>query len=731
MPEREAVAGARRARPRLPARPSGRRARVRDDLRPVARGRRLHGGLRRGGHGGALRAPQRQHVVPPAGAADARTLPRRCCRSTPTPSRRSTCAATTSSSRRSSAWAHGVLVDERRRARLLLPQPVPLRVERARGDARRPQPARARGAAPWSSSRWRQWDWIAAQRVDRYVANSETTQRRIARYFGRDATVALPAGGDRALRAGRRRRLLRRRSRELMPHKRIDLAVRGVQPRWACRSWSIGDGPDARRLRRMAGPTRALRGPDRRPRRRRRLMRSAPGAGGHRDRGVRHRGGRGPGRRPAGRSRCAEGGVRETVVEGETGDVLRRARPGRAGRGRRARFDDRAVDPRACVENAERFDVARFARRHARESSPTRCHEPRVAPDRRAHAARARPQRRARPGLSGARRGRRPELERAALAARAAWTRCARRRGRRTRCVVVDNGSDRRLAAGWRARRPGRAGPRARAQHRLRRRGQPGDRGGRGADAVALVNTDVVLAPDWLERMRAALDADPASAAVALQDGRPRRPRPCSTTPATCCAATASASSAGASGATTGASTRPARCSPPARARRCTAATRCWTSAASTSASSPTSRTSTSGCGCAWPAGAAATSRAPSRATRGRGRRGRSPHRCVVGGAQHAAARGEGVSAALAAAGRLPPGRVGVARAARRAAARPRRRGAGRGSRCCRRCVRERRSLRRAAVVGVGEVVPAAPIRRRGGLKPPSTNESARADRPL
>ena len=40
----------------------------------------------------------------------------------------------------SSAWAHGVLVDPGRRPRLLLPQPVPLRVERARGDARGPQP---------------------------------------------------------------------------------------------------------------------------------------------------------------------------------------------------------------------------------------------------------------------------------------------------------------------------------------------------------------------------------------------------------------------------------------------------------------------------------------------------------------------------------------------------------------------------------------------------------------
>ncbi len=38
-----------------------------------------------------------------------------------------------------------------------------------------------------------------------------------------------------------------------------------------------------------------------------------------------------------------------------------------------------------------------------------------------------------------------------------------------------------------------------------------------GADAVALVNTDVVLEPDWLERMTRALDGDPRAASVACK----------------------------------------------------------------------------------------------------------------------------------------------------------------------------------------------------------------------
>src|ERR671935_164961 len=41
-------------------------------------------------------------------------------------------------------------------------------------------------------NRWRQWDWIAAQRVDRYVANSQLTASRVHRYLGREATVLHP-----------------------------------------------------------------------------------------------------------------------------------------------------------------------------------------------------------------------------------------------------------------------------------------------------------------------------------------------------------------------------------------------------------------------------------------------------------------------------------------------------------------------------------------------------------
>ena len=107
-------------------------------------------------------------------------------------------------------------------------------------------------------SRWRQWDWIAAQRVDAYVANSAVTAARIRRYFGREATSCTrrwsssrfapgPVGAHYLVLA------------ELMAHKRIDVAIRAFN---ALRLplVVVGDGPEWRRLRRLAGPTVRLTG---------------------------------------------------------------------------------------------------------------------------------------------------------------------------------------------------------------------------------------------------------------------------------------------------------------------------------------------------------------------------------------------------------------------------------------------------------------------------------------
>src|SRR3712207_8643600 len=125
----------------------------------------------------------------------------------------------------SSAWAHGVIVD---------PDAVhvsychnPFRYAwNAREQTLAAHSAPARAALGVILKRWRTWDFIAAQRVDRYVANSETTRKRIRRYFDRDATVLHPpvdtARFAPAPDVGDAHLVLS----ELVAHTRIDVAIR-------------------------------------------------------------------------------------------------------------------------------------------------------------------------------------------------------------------------------------------------------------------------------------------------------------------------------------------------------------------------------------------------------------------------------------------------------------------------------------------------------------------------
>ena len=153
----------------------------------------------------------------------------------------------------SSAWAHGVLVDPGAVHVCYCHNPFRYAWTEREPTLRARNPL-VRPALRLLLNRWRQWDWIAAQRVDRYVANSRVTAARVRRYFGREATVLYPpvetgrfatapvAGGPYMVLA------------ELMAHKRIDVAVRAFN---ALRRplLVVGDGPEMRRLRRIAGPT--------------------------------------------------------------------------------------------------------------------------------------------------------------------------------------------------------------------------------------------------------------------------------------------------------------------------------------------------------------------------------------------------------------------------------------------------------------------------------------------
>jgi glycosyltransferase involved in cell wall biosynthesis len=205
--------------------------------------------------------------------------------------------------------------------------------------------------------RWRQWDWIAAQRVDRYVANSRATQARIARYFGREAGLVHPPVDTRRFTPGPVRDYYVVLA-ELMSHKRIDLAIEAFN-RLGRPLLVVGDGPEARALRRVAGRTIRFTG---------RLSDRAVEAvlQGARalvmpaaeEFGIAAVEAQAAGRPVIG---PRSGGTLETIIDGVTGrlwdggadELLDAVRS----------FDDAAVDPRACAKNAARFDRTIFERR--------------------------------------------------------------------------------------------------------------------------------------------------------------------------------------------------------------------------------------------------------------------------------------------------------------------------------------------------------------------------------
>jgi glycosyltransferase involved in cell wall biosynthesis len=260
----------------------------------------------------------------------------------------------------SSAWAHAVICDEDTVHVCYCHNPF----RYAWNDRERTLSSRdplSRIALRSVFRRWRQWDWIAAQRVDRYVTNSATTQARVRAYFNREASVVHPpvdvsrfapgTPGDHYLVLS-----------ELMQHKRIDLAVRAFT-QLGLPLVVAGDGPDARRLMRMAGPTVRFVGrvsdadAARLLAEARALVVTAVEEFGIAAVEAQASG------RPVISFRA--GGALETIEDGVTGllwdggaDELAAAV---------ASFDTAAVDPQACVENAARFDRGVFMEALPRE----------------------------------------------------------------------------------------------------------------------------------------------------------------------------------------------------------------------------------------------------------------------------------------------------------------------------------------------------------------------------
>ena len=106
----------------------------------------------------------------------------------------------------------------------------------------------------------RTWDASAAQRVDHFAANSRFVANRIRKYYRRSARVIHPpVDVERFAPTQSHERYYVTASR-LVPYKRVDLIVEAFN-RMPQRSLVVlGDGPELKRLRQMAGPNVSIAG---------------------------------------------------------------------------------------------------------------------------------------------------------------------------------------------------------------------------------------------------------------------------------------------------------------------------------------------------------------------------------------------------------------------------------------------------------------------------------------
>jgi glycosyltransferase involved in cell wall biosynthesis len=254
----------------------------------------------------------------------------------------------------SSAWAHGIMCNGRTLHMSYCHNPFRYAWNDREQTLARCHNPLTRKFLGVTFHRWRHWDRMAAQHTDRYVANSHTTKARVRAFFGRDAQVVYPPVETGRFGPGQVRGHYALVS-ELMPHKRIDVAIEAFN-RLRLPLIVIGDGPLARTLRRQAGPTVSFAGrvPDTA------VSEILQGARALIMTSIEEFGIAAVESQAAGRPVIARrgGGALETVLDGVTG----RFWSGGATELARAvlEFDDAAVDPAACMRNAARFDAASF-----------------------------------------------------------------------------------------------------------------------------------------------------------------------------------------------------------------------------------------------------------------------------------------------------------------------------------------------------------------------------------
>jgi glycosyltransferase involved in cell wall biosynthesis len=102
--------------------------------------------------------------------------------------------------------------------------------------------------------RLRKWDLKTAEAVTEFIANSATVAHRIKEYYGREAEIVHPPVDTEQFRpVGGHEGNYYLVVAALVPYKRVDVAVEAFT-RMEKPLWIVGEGPERKRLQRMAGP---------------------------------------------------------------------------------------------------------------------------------------------------------------------------------------------------------------------------------------------------------------------------------------------------------------------------------------------------------------------------------------------------------------------------------------------------------------------------------------------
>ena len=209
-------------------------------------------------------------------------------------------------------------------------------------------------------ARMARWDARTAARVDAFVANSQYVAGRIRRYYNRGATVVYPSVVTDFYQPDPARRpdpffiVVS----ALVPYKRLEVAIEAVRAVNGSLK-IVGRGPEESRLRELAGPAVEFTGwlPDEEIRRLYQRCQAVlmPGV---EDFGM----------VPVEAQACGrpvvalgEGGALESVIDGETGILVRDSTPAAFADALR-RVTSTSFDASAIRRNAERFSIPRFTR---------------------------------------------------------------------------------------------------------------------------------------------------------------------------------------------------------------------------------------------------------------------------------------------------------------------------------------------------------------------------------